>query len=138
LKSVGSADGDYELSYAKLLGIAESGGGEARLVDPRVIDANHSQVACGIVADGGCGHAAAVSQGDFNSAGVVYDVAVGEDQPVGSEDEPGASAAAFARFAGAGASGRLMNFDVDYRWADAIDCAHDGAGVGVKQGIIGM
>jgi hypothetical protein len=137
LKSVGSADCDYELPYTKLLGVAESGGGKAGFVYTRVVDANHSQVARGIVADGGCGHAAAVSQGDFNSAGAVYDVAVGEDQPVGSEDEPGASAAAFARFAGAGASGGLRDFDVDYGWADAIDCARDGARVGVKQGIIG-
>jgi hypothetical protein len=78
------------------------------------IDADHGKVAGRIVADGGCRHAAAVGQRDFDAAGVMDDVAVGENQAVGSEYEPGASTAAFAWLVGASAAGGLMNFDVDH------------------------
>ena len=102
------------MSHAKLLGIAEGSGGKAGLVYTGVVYPNHSKVAGGIVADGGCRHAAAVGQRDFDAASVMDDVAVGENQAIGSEYEPRASTAAFARLAGASAAGGLMHFDVDH------------------------
>ncbi len=44
----------------------------------------------------------------------MHNVTVGKNQAIGSENEPGASAAPFARLAGARAAGSLMHFNVHH------------------------
>jgi len=51
------------------------------------VDADYGEVGGGIVADGVRGETAAIGERDFDSRGVVDDVAVGENQAVGGEDE---------------------------------------------------
>jgi hypothetical protein len=66
----------------------------------------------------------------------MHDMAIGKDQAVGSEDETGASATAFAGLAGARAGCGVMHLNVHERRADAVDCAGNGARVGIEKFII--
>ena len=68
---------------------------------------------------------------------VMHDVAVGENQAVGSKHKSRASAAPFARLARARAAGSLMHFDVHDGRADAVQRARDCAGVSIEQRIVG-
>jgi hypothetical protein len=126
------------LTHAKLLRISESSRGKAGLVDAHFVDANHRQVARRIVSDGAGWHAPAVGQSYFDAARVVHNVAVGENQAIGSEYESRASATAFARLAGAAAARSLMHFDVHHRRTDTLYCARDRAGISIEDVGIGV
>ena len=139
LKAVRIADRYDELADAELLRIAERGGDEAGFGGADFVDADDGEVAGGVVADGAGREAASVGEGDLDAAGVVNDVAVGEDEAVGGKDKAGAST--FALLLGTGASagwlrGFLDDFDVDDRGSQAVYGTRDGAGVGVEQGSI--
>jgi hypothetical protein len=88
LESVGVADCDHELTRAKAARVAELHGAEIR-----GRDSDHRDVGVRILTDQIGGALAAIRQGDRDVVGVLDDVAVGEDQAVGSEHEsrPGAS-----------------------------------------------
>ena len=131
LKPKGVADRQHNLSNPKLLRIAEGSGGETGLVHT-----NHSQVAGGIVADGGCRHAAAVGHSDLDPARVMHDMAVGENQAIGSEYKTRTSTTPFARLTRAGSACGLMHLDIHYRGADALYGACDRAGIGIKQSMV--
>ncbi len=131
LKSVRAAERDHELSYAKLLRVAERRGSEAGLVY-----AHNCKIARGIVSDSRGRHAASVRQCDVDAARVMHHVAVRENQAVGSEDEAGAASATLALIARTGAACGLMNFDVDERRADALDRASHRARVSIEQQIV--
>ena len=86
----------------------------------------------GIFADEGGGGVRPSPRATADCAGVVDDVAVGEDEAVGGEDE-----------AGAGAAGALVVPGPDFSTsilttarADALDGAGDGAGIGVEEGVV--
>ncbi len=97
LKSIRVADRDHKLPYAKLLRIAERSGSDHWLIDSRLIYANHRQIARRIVSDSRRWHAASVGQRHLDASSIMHDVAVGENQPVGSEYKTRPSAAPFAR-----------------------------------------
>ena len=135
LKSVGIADGDYELSDAKLLGIAKGSGGEAGFVNTRIVEGTR-EIASRIVSNGSCRHAAPIGQRDLDAARVMDDVAVGKNQAIGSENKSRAAAPPFARLAGASAAGGLMHFNVHNRRTDEFHRAGYRAGIGVEQGVV--
>jgi hypothetical protein len=87
------------LPNTKLLRVSESSGGKAGLVDAHFVDANHGQVARRVVSDGAGWHAPTVGQSYLDAARIMHDVAVGENQAIGSEYEPRTSAVPFARLA---------------------------------------
>jgi len=128
LESVGIADGDGELADAERLGVAESDGGEAGSVIVEAVEADYGEVGGGVVPDEVCGAVAAVGERDFDSRGVVDDVAVGQDEAVGGEDESGAAAVAVV-FA--------SDFNFCDRGADFFRGGDYGAGVGVEERGVG-
>lgn len=132
LKLVGIADGDGHLAGPQLLRISQLNRLQVGGIDP-----DDGEIGGGIVAHCVGGHAAAVGERDLDAGGVVDDVAVGEDEAVGSKDETGAASTAFARFAGAGSAGDLVHFHVDDRRADFFNRVGDGARVGVKKQGVG-
>ena len=109
---------------------------ESGLVHSRFVNANHSQIARRIVSDRARRHATPICQCDLDALRVMHDMAVSKNQAIGSEYKPRASAAPFARLAGARAPGSLMHFNVHHRGADDLDRAGNCAGIGVEQGIV--
>ena len=92
------ADGDHQLAALKLLGIAERRGRQGH----RLVDADQRQIGVGIVADEPRGEVLAVRRRHLDARGGwrccrAGDVAVGQDQPVGRDDDAGAGAAARGR-----------------------------------------
>ena len=86
------------------------------------MDSQDGEIGLGIVADHFRGEPATVGGGDADRAAAVHDVAVGEDEAVGREDE-----------AGPGASARAADLDLDHRGAHALGRRDDGARVGVEE-----
>jgi len=83
LEPVRVADGDDQLADLDFPRVAE--------VDAAQVwggDVQHGQVGLRVLADQLGRVAPAVGQGDADHVGPVDDVAVGQDQPVGGEDEP--------------------------------------------------
>ena len=89
------ADGDGDLAALQLARVAEPGGGQMH----RLLDAHQREVGVGIVAEHAGGELAAFERRQRDRAGAVDDVAVGEREAVGRDDDPGAGAAcrAFTR-----------------------------------------
>ena len=119
LEAVGVADGDDELADLEGGGIAKGDGGDAG-----AIRADDGEIGVGVFADQRGFHGAAVGEGngEFAVAGVVDDVAVGEDEAIVGEKKAGAAAAVLAG-------------DVDFHdgGGDGFDDAGDGLGVGVEK-----
>ncbi len=107
-------------------GIAERGGGEVRAVD-----ADDGQVGIRVFPNKLGGEPPAVRQGGLDLAGAMDDVAVGEDEAVGGEDESRPAAAGVGP-----ALGGVVDLDIDHRRAGQAGGFHHSAGIGVKSGLL--
>ena len=122
LEAVWVADGDRQLADADAPRIAEAhrraGSPCTRTTARSVPGSSPISTACRL---------AAVRQGDADLGGAVDDVAVGDDEAVGRDDEARAAAGGIA------AAVRVTDLDVDDRRADGFGRADDGARVGIEQ-----
>ena len=87
MKTVGVADGNYNLANAQSLGIAESDS-----VKIGGIHADDRKISRGIISDKARGEAAGIRESDLNPSRAMHHVAVGENEAVRSEHKAGASA----------------------------------------------
>jgi len=81
------------------------------------------EIGIGIGAEQACGHAPPVRKGNFERAGAIDDVVVGDDQPVGRDRHAGPHAASFRD------NGRD-------RWPDTVGDRGDGLRIAVEQNSI--
>src|SRR5208282_6180184 len=79
----GTADRDHPVAHFRLAGIAQAGEGQ-RLLG---IDFNQREIGLGVLADHFGGELALVHQGDLNLVCVTRHVIVGQDIPVGRNDD---------------------------------------------------
>ena len=92
LKPVRIADRNRHLPRPQVLRISQGNG-----LQSGSIDANDGKIGRRIIADGVSGSAPSVRQRHLDPGRVVHDVAIGENQSIGREDEAGAAATALAR-----------------------------------------
>ena len=123
LETVGVADGHRDLAGADRLRIAQLGRGEIRSVD-----AHDREVRMRVVADNRGSDPPAIAQRDLDLARATNDVAIGQREAIGREDEARAAAAAAigSRTAPRVGLGWKLNVDFDDRRGDPLDGAgHD-------------
>ena len=96
-------------------------------------DADDGDVGIAVLADEVGGALAAVGQRDVDRGRAVDDVAVGEDEAVGREDEARAAARLRARAPG---GARRADVDADDGGCDALDGVDDGARIRVEELVV--
>ncbi len=130
LEAVRVADGDHELADAERLRVAE----REPPAGPRASMREDREVGVRVVADERRPGSSRPSGSVTSIVGrAVDDVAVGEDEAVGREDEPRPAAGLGAR---AFLAARGADVDVDDRRRDAIDGMDDRARVGVEKLVV--
>ena len=95
-------------------------------------DPNHGEIRLGIVTDELCRTIAAVGKVNDNSGSAVNDMAIGQNEAVGGDDESRSASRDVARPILA----PLLNFDVHDGRRDPLGCAHYRARIFVKQRIV--
>jgi hypothetical protein len=131
LEAIGIADRDHQLAGAQGLRLPEGHGGQIGSGDLQ-----HCHVGIRILTDQIGGSLPAVRQHHLDVRRLLDHVAVGENQPVGGEDESRAGAGLRRRTASwAGSS--LPNVHRHHRRCHQLDRTGDGAGIGVEQVVIG-
>src|SRR5258708_4583536 len=123
LKAVGVADGDDQLSHADFMRVAQAHG-----LEDGCVNAQQREIGVGVFTDQRGGEVASVEQKHSNGVGLVYHMAVGEDESVGGKGEPRAAAAAFVATFTA-----LFHHDSDHRRADGLGHMGYDARVGVER-----
>src|SRR5690349_23292647 len=103
-------------SWPDLLGISENNRHNVGRVD-----ADDGQICVGIVAHEVGPGSPAIGERDVDTRGAMDDVAVGQNEPVGSEEEARPAAACFP------ASETAVCFDIDDGGADSLGSADDRA-----------
>ena len=130
LKPVRIADRNRHLARPQLLRISQWNG-----LQSGNIDSNDGKIGGRIIADGVSRSAPSVRQRHFDPRRVVHDVAIGENQSIGREDEAGAASTALAGLTRTSSACRLelLYFNVHYRRTDSLNRSRDRPRVGVEQ-----
>ena len=100
----------------------------------RLVKPNHRQIARWIIPNHRSRHSTSVRQRYPDPRGLVYDVAVSQDQPIGRKHESRSPTTPFARLARACASRALVHFNIHHRRTHALDRTSHSRRISVEEG----
>ncbi|MGD1215946.1 MAG: hypothetical protein ABR861_13270 [Terriglobales bacterium] len=101
-------------------------------------NSNDGKIGRRIIANRPSRSAPSVRQRHFDPCRVVHDVAIGEDQSIGREDEAGAASTALAGLTRTSSAASLMYFNVHYRRTDSLNRGGDRQRGRVEQASVNM